>query len=296
MSYYIDVGEQDKALAQQIAHDQETLAEIHQTVADTRDRDERAAPGDGRPEARRSTRAWPTSRPPRPRSRRSRRRPADALAKQKAAVRAGRQEQGRGRARPWPRPAAAQKRAPEQDRQPPAPEPLRAASRRVYNGTLRWPMGGTVTQNFGCTGLRLGAAARDAAPTSTAASTSSRRTAPRSAPRAPGPSSTSAGTTPTATTRPGSWSSPTAQSLQTWYAHMSPTHPGGIHAGSHVRAGQVIGYEGNTGHSTGAHLHWAVDVQRQLRQPAAVPVAPSAGDRRPSGNARVDVPRQRCPC
>ena len=36
MSYYIDVGEQDKALASQIATDQETLAALHQTVADTR--------------------------------------------------------------------------------------------------------------------------------------------------------------------------------------------------------------------------------------------------------------------
>jgi len=36
MSYYIDVGEQDKALAQQIAKDQESLAAIHQTVADTK--------------------------------------------------------------------------------------------------------------------------------------------------------------------------------------------------------------------------------------------------------------------
>ena len=49
-----------------------------------------------------------------------------------------------------------------------------------------------------------------------------------------------------------------SQSLQTWYAHMSPTRPSGIRAGSRVREGQVIGYEGNTGHSTGAHLHWAV--------------------------------------
>ena len=32
MSYYIDVGEQDKALANQIASDQETLAALHQTV------------------------------------------------------------------------------------------------------------------------------------------------------------------------------------------------------------------------------------------------------------------------
>ncbi len=38
MSYYIDVGEQDKALAEGIAKAKEALAAIHQNVADTRDR------------------------------------------------------------------------------------------------------------------------------------------------------------------------------------------------------------------------------------------------------------------
>ena len=38
MSYFIDVGEQDKALANQIAVDQETLASLHQTTEDTRSR------------------------------------------------------------------------------------------------------------------------------------------------------------------------------------------------------------------------------------------------------------------
>ena len=46
-----------------------------------------------------------------------------------------------------------------------------------------------------------------------------------------------------------------SEGLQTWYAHMEPRYP--VHAGDHVSRGQVIGYEGNTGHSTGAHLHWA---------------------------------------
>jgi septal ring factor EnvC (AmiA/AmiB activator) len=38
MSYYIDFGEQDRALADQIAKDKEALAMLHQTVADTRAR------------------------------------------------------------------------------------------------------------------------------------------------------------------------------------------------------------------------------------------------------------------
>ena len=38
MSYFIDVGEQDKALATQVAKDQETLASLHQTTLDARSR------------------------------------------------------------------------------------------------------------------------------------------------------------------------------------------------------------------------------------------------------------------
>ena len=56
-------------------------------------------------------------------------------------------------------------------------------------------------------------------------------------------------------------------SLSTWYAHMLPRHPNGIRSGSHVRAGQIIGYEGNTGHSTGAHLHWAVMYRGSFTNP-----------------------------
>jgi murein DD-endopeptidase MepM/ murein hydrolase activator NlpD len=46
--------------------------------------------------------------------------------------------------------------------------------------------------------------------------------------------------------------------LVTWYAHLRPVRPAGIWAGGRVDAGDVIGYEGNTGRSTGYHLHWAV--------------------------------------
>ena len=47
--------------------------------------------------------------------------------------------------------------------------------------------------------------------------------------------------------------------IATWYAHMTPNPPRGIRAGARVRAGQVIGYEGATGHATGCHLHWMVE-------------------------------------
>ena len=48
---------------------------------------------------------------------------------------------------------------------------------------------------------------------------------------------------------------------------MQPRYPGGIASGSMVKQGQVIGYEGNTGHATGAHLHWVVEFNDDFVNP-----------------------------
>ncbi len=67
--------------------------------------------------------------------------------------------------------------------------------------------------------------------------------------------------------------------IQTRYGHMSRLN---VYAGQHVRKGDVIGYIGSTGRSTGPHLHYEVRIAGQAvnpipymqaddyRQPAAV--------------------------
>jgi murein DD-endopeptidase MepM/ murein hydrolase activator NlpD len=53
--------------------------------------------------------------------------------------------------------------------------------------------------------------------------------------------------------------------LSTWYAHLQARYP--VKAGQAIKKGQVIGFEGNTGHSTGAHLHWMVEFNGEFVNP-----------------------------
>ena len=55
----------------------------------------------------------------------------------------------------------------------------------------------------------------------------------------------------------------------TAYAHMSRFAPG-IRRGTKVKQGDVIGYVGSTGWSTGAHLHYEFRVANEARDPASL--------------------------
>ena len=59
-----------------------------------------------------------------------------------------------------------------------------------------------------------------------------------------------------------------AENVATVYGHLSAFAPG-ISAGTKVERGQVIGFVGNTGRSTGAHLHFEVINQGQATDPMA---------------------------
>jgi murein DD-endopeptidase MepM/ murein hydrolase activator NlpD len=58
----------------------------------------------------------------------------------------------------------------------------------------------------------------------------------------------------------------------TAYGHLSRLAPG-IHAGSHVHQGQIVAYSGNTGMSTGPHLHYEILIAGNQVNPLAVKVA-----------------------
>lgn len=63
-----------------------------------------------------------------------------------------------------------------------------------------------------------------------------------------------------------------AHGYATAYAHMS-RFAKGIAAGARVRQGQIIGYVGTTGRSTGPHLHYEVMKDGKVRNPMTLAVA-----------------------
>jgi len=76
-----------------------------------------------------------------------------------------------------------------------------------------------------------------------------------------------------------------ADKFETLYAHMSRIAPG-ITPGVTVHRGDVIGYVGSTGRSTGPHLHFSVIVDGQFVDPAPY-LAGNGGDNILSSNALV---------
>jgi len=128
----------------------------------------------------------------------------------------------------------------------------------VYNGTLRWPLAGIVTQEYGCTGFgaepQVGSCAHFhqgidlAAPMYTPIRAAGDGVVVFAGPNPYDP-------------YPKAWIVIIAHSgsLQTWYAHVdNGAHAPVVSAGQAVSAGQVIAYIGMTGRTTGPHLHWAV--------------------------------------
>jgi murein DD-endopeptidase MepM/ murein hydrolase activator NlpD len=265
VSYQLDIGEQDRALAQQIIEDQETLAALHQTVLATRGetnviRQETAVQKLDLDKQMADLQAAQAQ------LKKLERETARALARQKAAF--AKMARNKAALRKSMAAAAASQRAlaakidrlvREQARQGRIPS--------EYNGTLEWPMAGSVTQNFGCTGFAWEPPLGDcdhfhkgidiAAPMYTPIRAAGAGTVVFAGPNPYDP-------------YPKAWIVIVAHSanLQTWYGHVdNSVRPPTVHAGQWVRAGQVIAYNGMTGRTTGPHLHWMAEFNGGFANP-----------------------------
>jgi murein DD-endopeptidase MepM/ murein hydrolase activator NlpD len=253
VSYSIDVGEQDKALAEQIVKDQATLVSVHQSVADTRVATDEMRIATAAQKVKLDA-ALKELKAAQKELRRLEVATARALAIQQAAYRklaANKHNLAKAMAITSKAKAALARQISDLV----AKQYAQGNIPSQYNGTLIWPMPGQVTQNFGCTGFSweppLGSCAHFHQGIDIVADYGTPV-------RASGAGKVVYCGWNYADGADPAWIVIIAhsQSLETWYAHMTPSCPVG--AGGGVSKGQVIGHEGNTGHSTGAHLHWAV--------------------------------------
>jgi murein DD-endopeptidase MepM/ murein hydrolase activator NlpD len=263
MSYLIDVGEQDKALALRIAQDQETLATLHQTTEDTRARTNelRKATAAQKRELDRSLAELEQAR-------------ADlkvleeatetALAKQKSRYEAVSRNKANA-ARIVAQAAADQRALEKKIEDLIARQVERGNIPSEYNGTLGWPLeGGHVVGEYGCSQFEFYPPANGCEHFHNGIDL----VAPYGAPiLASGDGIVVYVGWNWADGLDPAWIVIVAHSetLRTWYAHLLPKRP--VEVGDIVKAGDVIGYEGNTGNSTGAHLHWMVELDGSFPNP-----------------------------
>ena len=272
MSTQLDAAEQDRALAQQIAQDRETLLQLHETVEETRAETDVLRQETG-VQKQKLDRRMEELRKQQARLKALEKAAKAALAKEKAdyaRLAADKKKLQRAIASA----AAARKKLQRKIDKLISRQVQYGNIPSAYNGTLGWPMGGTISGDYGCSSFAWYGPGNGCAHFHNGIDI----VAPYGTPvRASGAGRVVYCGWNYADGADPAWIVIIAHSseLSTWYAHMTPRCPAG--AGSVVTKGQVIGHEGNTGHSTGAHLHWMVAVQRELREPAAVHVGPARG-------------------
>jgi murein DD-endopeptidase MepM/ murein hydrolase activator NlpD len=263
MSYYIDVGEQDKALANQIAQDQETLASLHATTEDTRVRTNEL-----RQETAAQKRALDASllalKDAKAELKKLEKRTAATLAAQKRTYQ--RLARNKAAAAAIIREAAAkQKRLAKKIDALIQKQVNRGNIPSEFNGTMRWPMDSfSVSGDYGCSSFEYYAPGNGCAhyhngidlvgPTNARVRAAAAGTVVYVGWNwADGPDP--------------AWIVVIAHSsnVRSWYAHMQPTRP--VSVGEHVSKGEIIGIQGSTGHATGAHLHWMVELNGNFVNP-----------------------------
>ncbi|MFI5225679.1 MAG: murein hydrolase activator EnvC family protein [Candidatus Limnocylindrales bacterium] len=254
VGYYLDIGDQDVALAKQIQADEASLATLSQSVADTR-----AAADDLRAQTAVQKAALDAKLADFKRAQ-AQLKTLQAETKRQLALQAqayAKLQQNHVAA------AAALAREAKAQRQVKAKIASLIAAQfaggnipSVYNGTLEWPLKGVVTQEFGCTGFWAEPPLGNCAHFHTGIDIADPMYTPIHAAGAgrvvyEGPLSD------------GAWVVIIAhsQALVTMYAHVDDRrHPPVVRAGQLVHQGQVIAYVGMTGNTTGPHLHWGVEL------------------------------------
>jgi len=263
MSYYIDVGEQDQALADQITRDKETLATMHETVLQTRVKtnllkQQTAA------QKRALDKSLLELKETKKELAKLQKAVAKALAAQKARYAAVKRSKANAAA--IIRQAAAdQRRLAKEINSLIARQVSRGNIPSQFNGTMRWPMDNfNISGNYGCSTFEYYAPGNGCAHFHNGIDLV--------APYGTKVKAAAAGTVVYVGWNWADGADPAwivviahSGSLKTWYAHMQPKRP--VAVGQTVKKGQVIGSEGSTGNSTGAHLHWMVELNGSFVNP-----------------------------